>query len=130
IVAQLKTTPPVSSTATLTVNTTPQIQITAPSRTSGPDFATTVLKDPWDFSNPQDVQKVEFSSFQVANGILSGVSTQSPGGPDFELSGGGQRIDTSKFHYLTFRYRMDDSMHTPAQRAEDQAMKVAEGWAA
>jgi len=129
IVAQLKINPPVSSTATLTVNTTPQVQITAPSRSSGPDFATTVLGDPWDFSNPQDVQKVEFSSFQIANGILSGVSIQS-NGPDFELSGGGRRIDTAKYHYVTFKYRMDDSMQTPAQRARDQALKIAEGWAA
>jgi len=126
IVAQLKTNTVVASnTAKLTVNTAPQIQLTAPSRTSGPDFATQVLGNPWDFSDPADVQKVEFSSFQVANGILSGISTQSAGGPDVELSGGGRRIDTSKYHYLTFKYHMD--LTDPSQNNQDRARA---GWAA
>ena len=117
------------TSTTLTINSAPQIDITAPSTNSGPDFATQVLGDAWDFSNPEDVQKVEFSSFQFLNGLITGLSTQSMG-PDFELNTRHHQINTAKYHYLTFRMRMDDSMHTPAQQARDHALKVAEGWAA
>jgi hypothetical protein len=113
----------------LTVNTAPQIQITAPSTSSGPDFATSVLGDAWDFNNAEDVQKVEFSPFQIRDGAISGVSVQSMG-PDFELNTRHHQINTTKYHYLTYTMRLDDSMHTAVQQARDHALKIAEGWAA
>lgn len=46
---------------------------------AGPDFATDVLNDPWDFSNREDVaidpaQIVDFSNFAVSGGLAGGTA--------------------------------------------------------
>ena len=120
-----------SSPGPLMINTAPQIEITEPSMTSGPEFSASVLGDPWDMSNQQDVQRVVNSSSSMANGILSGVSFSQPlGDPQVEMNTRGQQIDTNRFRYLTYRFSMDDSMHSPQDRARDHHLKVSEGWAA
>jgi hypothetical protein len=119
-----------NSPGPLVINTAPQIQITAPSMTSGPDFATTVLGDPWDMSNQQDIIRVVNTTGSFANGILSGVSPPPPtgGDPQVEINLRNQRIDTQRFRYATLRYGLDDSMDTPERRARPWREKFGEGW--
>ena len=47
---------------------------------AGPDYATDVLGDPWDFSNAEDVgldptETIGWSSFSVANGLAGGATS-------------------------------------------------------
>ena len=45
-----------SGSATFSINNPPSIELTDPSVTSGADYATTVLGNPWDMSSAADIQ--------------------------------------------------------------------------
>src|SRR4029450_3113296 len=62
------------------------ITITSPAANtvlaSGPDYATEVVGDPWDFSNAEDITmdpdlKTGWSSLAVSNGVLTGTAAVS-----------------------------------------------------
>jgi hypothetical protein len=115
----------------LLVNTAPQMEITEPSKSSGPEFAVRNFNDSWDFSNVADIQRVNFSDWSLVNGVLRGLSfPQSGGDVQVELNLNGRRIDTNKYRYMTFKFHLDDSNQAPEQQARDHTLKLAEGWAA
>src|SRR5436190_16107130 len=95
---------------------------------AGPDYATDVLGDPWDFSNREDVspdpnEQLGWASFLVNSGQAGGTTTRTSGGSiDTTMSllyrgyygvlnpgRNGRRfpIDTAKYAKLAFR--MSDS---------------------
>src|SRR5262249_28713776 len=117
------------ATASRPVTVTAQggITITAPGVNSvfaaGPDFATEVLGDPWDFSNQEDIaidpaQKTGWSSLTVnngGNGLLSGVTTATAGAnvaflqrPWYQINNPGRTghtfpIDSTKYTKLAIK---------------------------
>ena len=94
------------------INTPPTIAVTDPSRTSGPDFATTVLGNAWDMSASNDVAgSFNISPLTFSGGQLHGTNTN--GDPALELlnnannAGGARAINTSRYRYLTHRMQVD-----------------------
>ncbi len=111
----------------------PLITITAPSFTSGADYASTELGNPWDFADSSDVYATaQMSWITYSDGILSAV-TDDPIAPYIESddqiwlntrSGGTVvPIDPSKYCYLTFRMRSNEEAGY-----EDIFDKVERGW--
>jgi len=88
-----------------TVNTPPTISIQSPGHTSGNDFATTELNDPWDMSNPQDIaQYGNIANSSFASGAFVGTNTNSD--PWINLNLKTSLINPSKYYYLTYRMRV------------------------
>lgn len=88
-----------------TVNTPPAISIQSPGYTSGNDFATIELNDPWDMSNPQDIaQYGNIANASIDNGIFVGTNTNSDPWINFNLKT--SLINPSKYYYLTYRMRV------------------------
>jgi len=122
------------SAGTVKLNAPPQLEITKPSMTSGADYATTVLGDAWDMSNPQDINNnmpawwasgvtnETFANNVYHSDLSAGTTTYTDpklyighldraGEPD-------PTIDTSKYRYLSFRM-----LHSGEEN-------VTEGWVA
>jgi hypothetical protein len=102
-----------SKAVTLAIDAAPVIQITDPDMSGGRDFATTVLADAWDLTNPQDLRygslhQISNASF-TENG-LEGITTP-VGSPDpfVQFSGAvpGFTIDGSRYHRLSFTLTYD-----------------------
>jgi hypothetical protein len=120
-------------TGPLTVVSTPVVSFAKPSMTSGADYATTELGNPWDMNDAGDIitpgppypQTIANGSF--SNGIFSGQAILIPGQPHSDsqvwLNVVSDRpIDTARYRYLTIRYKVD----TPAGR--DINWLIANGW--
>ena len=87
------------------VNAPPSVSIRAPSYTSGPDYATTVLGNPWDMSDSADIALYEnVASPSFNNGIFSATNTN--GDPALTLNMQ-TPIDPSRFYYATYRMRVN-----------------------
>lgn len=100
----------------------PVAEILAPSYTSGEDWATTVLGNPWDMEGVDDVstrttEMGTIQSIQAANGLLTVISKDDgmadcgqpwPHRP-LGLNVGGNRIDQHKYRYLSYRYKVDQA---------------------
>lgn len=101
------------SSAVLVVDAPPRGTLIAPSYTSGPDYATTVLRNPWDMSSAADIQLArKVSGASLANGIYSATSlpsTSRTGDPGIFLRVNPRSpINTRRFRYLTYRMWVDD----------------------
>jgi hypothetical protein len=100
-----------SGSATFSINNPPTIEVTNPSPTSGDDYATTVLGNPWDMSSAADVQfagSANITSVSFSGGLLHATSTNND--PIVALlynTNNSVPIDTSKFRYLTYRLQLD-----------------------
>ncbi len=93
----------------LEIRQAPILVFHKPSFYSGPDYASQVVGDPWGMSNAQDVQKASnFSSLSFNNGILQGVTSSND--PQIVLRVT-QPIDTSKYKYATFNFRVDGTQN-------------------
>ncbi len=115
------------SNGPLTIQPAPLLQIDAPSMTSGPDYATDVLGHPWDMSDASSI----FTSADLyrkphdfaapcpcfANGELYGTvgrydpADPSDSGDPFVYLNVKRTnpINTAKYKYLTYRYKIDRS---------------------
>jgi hypothetical protein len=100
----------------------PLAEILAPSYTSGEDFATQVVGNPWDMNGKNDVDsnptRTEgIQSYSASNGILTivngddGIATCSEPWPHrtLALNLGGSKIDTTQYKYFTYRYKLDNA---------------------
>lgn len=107
------------STTPLTIKGAPVIQFSKPSMTSGVDYATEALGNPWDFSSNADVQStLNLTKEQWNSGILAGESATVArqcsesstsgvwGEPNLNMKMG-RNIDTSRFRYANFRMKLD-----------------------
>ncbi len=102
------------------VNTPPVVTILAPSYTSGPDYATTVVGNPWDMSSSDDVKALyNVVDAVFDNGILGAVNdANNPdisrrGDPGIELNVT-TPIDPTRFYYGTYRFRLDGTQDIAA----------------
>jgi hypothetical protein len=103
----------------------PIAKIVAPSYTSGEDFATAVVGNPWDMGGTDDVDVSWTDGDPAQAGLTYGVSggvlditnvddgkgscnTSWPHRP-LALNLGGGTIDTSKYKYLAYRYKVDNA---------------------
>ncbi len=91
----------------------PFVQFESPTRTTGPDYATVELGNPWDMSSAADIDSTyQVWSPQFSGGMMSGVA---PGGLDnmiflnLKKNGVTVPIDTQKYRYLTYRFKADNS---------------------
>jgi hypothetical protein len=90
----------------------PTVNFTAPSFTSGVDYATSELNDPWDFSGSSDVTKVEdITGVQYTGGMLDAYGE--PADPRIQLNmkknGVVVPINPQRYRYLTYRMMSDIS---------------------
>ena len=95
-----------------TINTPPTIAVTDPSRTTGADFATTVLGNPWDMSQSSDIAATSnITNVSFSGGVMNGTNTNGDPGVDLldnnNNAGQTKVIDTSKYRYFTYRYQVD-----------------------
>lgn len=91
--------------SSIRVNHPPKVHITDPSFTSGPDYATTIIGNAWDFSSANDVkQTYNMINLNYENSFLTANNTNED--PivimNTPLS---HPIDANRFFYLTYRMR-------------------------
>jgi hypothetical protein len=107
-----------SGSAIFTINNPPTIAVTDPSTTSGDDYATTVLGNPWDMSSSADIQLTglaHLTNVSFSGGVMNATNTTND--PIVMLlysTNNSVPIDTSKFRYLTFRLQVDGQFDTAA----------------
>jgi hypothetical protein len=131
------------SNGPLTIKAAPVVQIDSPSMTSGPDYATTEAGNPWDMNDSTDIKSLTwtthdfnsagpvFSGGQL-NGVVARYDSHDPtmmGDPFVYLNvkKDTKPIDTGKYKYLTFRYKVDRTpwwSHSGDRLAEDVARRV------
>lgn len=123
------------SSGALTINAMPDVEIVAPSMTSGEDYAADVVGNAWDMNQTSDLNDVLPAGWEtcvsnpnfnggIYSATLTGCSTDgaytdarfiisylNPSGPD-------PAIDTDKFRYFSFRYYQSGEQN------------VGEGWIA
>jgi len=91
----------------LVVDCPPAGRILNPSATSGPDYAAEVVGDPWDFSNPADVERALglVPDSNLGDGVYDAVSIRAPGpsGDPRLFLHVTRPIDPHRYHYLTYR---------------------------
>ncbi|OFW06099.1 MAG: hypothetical protein A3H96_23805 [Acidobacteria bacterium RIFCSPLOWO2_02_FULL_67_36] len=102
------------ATKAFTINTPPTIRVTDPSMTTGEDFATTVLGNPWDMSAEGDVQYTGGDNYTPTNpadftgGTLNGTNTGLGAYISLLFNTNNQTpIDPSKYRYFTLRLKLD-----------------------
>jgi len=119
----------------------PIAEITAPSYTSGEDWATANLGDPWDMDNLGDIsvsttEMDAIRSMSVSGSVLTVVNKDD--GMDscavpwphlpLGLNLGGKRIDQNRYRYFSYRYKADQAPDQGAggtQRVRWQAQYLA-----
>ncbi|MCL5074243.1 MAG: hypothetical protein M1136_01125 [Chloroflexi bacterium] len=111
----------------LAVNKAPVLRFTAPSMTSGEDYATAHFGKPWDMNSLCDIAAThDLASYSLNEGILNLTSTGTvyeegnlktgdpqvtlrtsafPGAPTIP-------IDTDKYYYVTYRFKEDHAQDT------------------
>ena len=100
-----------SGQATFSINNPTSIEITNPSMTSGPDYATTVLGNPWDMSSAADIQLTGsdyLTNLSFSGGMLHATNTvHDPNVTLLYNTNNSVPIDTSRFRYLTYWLQVD-----------------------
>jgi hypothetical protein len=100
----------------------PVAEILAPSYTSGEDWATSNLGDPWDMESLGDISQETtemdgIRSMRVSDGVLTVVNKDDgladcavpwPHRP-LGLNLGGKRIDQTKYRYFSYRYKAEQA---------------------
>jgi hypothetical protein len=106
------------SAGPLQPNARPDFTFVAPSYTSGEEFASSVVGNPWDMSDAADVSSWDklVSPPAFSSGILTATSVSDPpncgmpwGDPKLFLNMGGKSVDTNYYRYLTIKVKMNAS---------------------
>jgi hypothetical protein len=103
--------------ARVTVTHPPSLEFTAPTFTTGDDYATVELGNPWDMTDSSDIyEPLYLSNVSFANGMMI-ATANAPTPPATEsdaqfylntrLSGNFKAIDSTKYRYLTYRMMVD-----------------------
>ncbi len=95
-----------------TINKAPFVKITEPDEMGGKDWATSVLKNPWDMKSRRDLSKTyNIGGSSYRGGVYTGInSTSGANGarkndPYIMFNLGGKAINTNKYHRVTFKYK-------------------------
>jgi hypothetical protein len=101
------------------VKAAPIAQIVSPSYTSGEDWVTSTSGNPWDMEGTDDVDAGESKTvnYSVSSGVLDITNVaDGRGACDVQwphralaLNLHDKNIDTSKYRYFTFRYKVDNA---------------------
>jgi hypothetical protein len=100
-----------SGTRTFSINRPPSIELTAPSPTSGEDYATAVLGNAWDMNSGADIQLTgsdNLVGLSFSGGLLHAANANDD--PNVTLlyyTNNSVPIDTSRYRYLTYRFQVD-----------------------
>jgi len=108
--------------ALVTITHPPSLEFTAPTHTSGDDYATVELGNPWDMTDSSDIyEPLYLSNISFQNGVMT-ATADAPILPATEsdaqfylntkLNGQFKPIDASKYRYLTFRIMVDRTGYT------------------
>lgn len=127
--------------AGLTVNAKTWISFQNPSYTSGEDYATAVLGNPWDFEDEVDVYNLnsdeslkQFKDYLFMDGNFTATAyipaanqseqteTDAQIWLNTDYDSGNTPIDTSKYRYLTYQISMDPTDYTTISN------KISSGW--
>lgn len=108
----------------VTINGKSRIHFENPSRTSGPDYATEVLGNPWDMNASDDFEsRLSVTSESWANGTYTATTTNTD--PRLHLNIPIDKpIDTERYHYFT--YTMD--INTTGWETYNINDKLGAGW--
>jgi len=110
--------------ASITINAKSVITFQSPSMTSGEDYATTVLNNPWDMNDSEDITyNANLDSISFESNIYT--ATTSTNDPYFWLNtdlDNNKTIDTSKYRYATFTMKVEPDGYGNIKD------KVARGW--
>ena len=103
------------SSKSFTITQAPLLHVTKPSMNSGEDYATTVLGNPWDMNNNQDLAGT-LDLFDI-NFNGDRLNTRAGALNDAQLflntgSSGKTAIDTSRYKYLTYRMYVEGKQDT------------------
>jgi len=103
--------------ARIRIGQSPTLQFSAPSFTSGEDYATKQLGNPWDFNSADDIyQFAEISGQQYTGGVMAATANaplpgQRAADPRIQMNtrknGVIIPINTSRYRYFTYRYNSD-----------------------
>jgi hypothetical protein len=128
--------------ARLTVGKAPSVSFNSPNQVSGQDYAETELNDAWDMNSSSDVDNLDATRWpsvwrQFSNPVFSGGVFQADADvPRYDLGNTesdvqvhmniptSKPIQTSRYRYLTYRMRVDDTNHPTISN------KVMYGWVA
>lgn len=94
--------------ARVRIGAAPRFEFLAPSFTSGTDFATAELGNPWDFGNTGDIESyTQLSGLLYTNGLLRADTTGTDPQIRLNMLKNGARIpiNTSKYRYFSFRIK-------------------------
>lgn len=111
--------------AKVTITATPEVEIHAPSMTSGPDYATEVLGNPWDMAGAEDIDNLSnimaqknFQNEAFTGGIFQAEAIIPANAPPSQIESDVQvwlnvdrnnPIDSSKYRYLTYVLALDET---------------------
>ncbi len=114
--------------AKITINAKSHIEFINPSMTSGKDYATAVLNDPWDMNQSSDIaQMYNVGGSQFTNGFF--VATNGNSDPYIYLNvNTSTPVETQKYKYVTFTMRVDDTSVQDQPFGGNIKEKVATGW--
>jgi len=120
--------------AAYAVNGLTRVVVNSPSMTSGPDYATEFLGNPWDFSDAADVANLGFANDalkrfknpSLSGGLFTATAVGPVGGaPDSDVQvwmnvNPAKPIPTHRYRYLTIRMSIDPTLYT---NISDKVMK-------
>lgn len=111
--------------AKVTIEAKPEVTVSAPSRTSGLDYAAAVVGNPWDMESSTDIINLDLPMFQrnfqnaaFSNGVFSAQAIIPDDAPVDQMESDVQLwfnidtlqpVDTSKYRYLTYTLELDES---------------------
>ena len=125
--------------APITINGKGTITFKNPSKTSGPEYSSDVLHDPWDMNNSEDVANLSKPSYQkcfvdenFTDGHFEATAVIDSGQANTAHTDvqvwmnidADHPVETAKYHYATYSLRVDGSAFG------NISDKVAKGWIA
>jgi len=130
------------SSGPLTINQAPTVEIIQPSRTSGEDYATIVVGNPWDMNGNPDIASTGHIQWSEYSGGIYNATSDSSGDPNCLLNLS-VPIDSNKYRYVTYRMFLDGTQDIgggwvsrvvwwggggPGSAAVTEDIVVYEGW--
>ena len=116
------------------IGNAPVIEFTAPSYTSGADYATTELGNPWNFNNASDVTLAqEISNIQYVGGVMDAYANAPLPGQQYtdariqlnmKKNGVLVPINPQRYRYLTYRMKSDIGNTTILDRTGKWVVKL------
>lgn len=127
----------------ITISAKPAASIQSPSRTSGEDYATSVINNPWDMNDSADVMNLnkpeyqkQFKNASFADGAFTAESTipadrssQKESDAQVWMNINPDRpVDTWKYRYLSYTFSIDGSLYSNISDKVNRGWIVRSAW--